>query len=302
MADTPNASLLDPIEVGLQQPPANREAEAYCATVIANLEGWKDIALPQSMEGLQPTTEQLDMRTRRLEILQKINPPPPMDMPSWDSLSWRVARLSSKMAGQGLNFPKPNPPHFTPSLGLLRSCVGSIWGMGPKSLYTFLEDEGELDEEDILCCTAQWLCHLAGQRFYKIVGSFDLRANCLFALDMSLEMDGRVGMLGPQGHQMVMRQPGDGLRRGAMGMPTAWAAKKACCGCCVCSCHSDSIGKTPVIPEVVKVRPMKKRSGRYGMKARVARVFRKLIFWRRHKSDTSDSDSSSITTSSTCLD
>ncbi|TGJ81437.1 hypothetical protein E0Z10_g7318 [Xylaria hypoxylon] len=192
MTDTLKSSMLDSVDVEPSKPSKNTAAEAYCATVISNLEGWKGLTLPCTRESRRATIEQLDTRVRRLENRLGINPPPPMDTPSWDSLMWRVARLHRNMAvGAGARWSAAPP--VTPTLSLLRSTVTSIGGIGPQSWALFTAGD-DLQEDDLLEAAAQFLCHLAGKRNLKIVGSFELKQICKLALDLSL---GTTGGLGP---------------------------------------------------------------------------------------------------------
>lgn len=80
------SEMLDPIEAEFSKPSESMLAPSYCATVISNLEGWKGIMLLSNKEHKSLKIDKLDMRVRRLENMEGINPPPPMDTPSWDSL------------------------------------------------------------------------------------------------------------------------------------------------------------------------------------------------------------------------
>ncbi|KAI0187765.1 hypothetical protein EV127DRAFT_344042 [Xylaria flabelliformis] len=280
---------MDSIDVELSKPSTNKEAQAYCATVISNLEGWRGIALPGGKEGGQITIIQLDTRVRRLENIDGINPPPPMDMPSWDSLSWRVARLHRKMP-QGPISRKlySTPPHITATLELLRSTVASIGGVGPQSWAAFIEKEESLEGDGLVQAAAQFLCYLAGKRGYKTIGSFGLQPTCTMALDLSLDVDAS----GPKIIQVN--------RPRSMGAipQVPLPVQKACCGCCGCYCHKSSGPKPSVLSWATKKYYKEKRASRTGVKARIAGVFRRLAFWKRRCEDDTDSDASSTTTSS----
>ncbi|KAI3336929.1 hypothetical protein HD806DRAFT_517924 [Xylariaceae sp. AK1471] len=298
--DTLKPSMLDPIDVELLKPSANMAAEAYCATVVSNIEGWKGATLPRTKESRRATIDQLDTRVRRLESMDGINPPPPMDTPSWDSLTWRIARLHRKMPPGpvgALNALRATPPHITPTTALLQSTVTSIGGIGPQSWAVFVEKEEEdLEGDDLLHAAAQFLCYLAGRRSYKVVGSFELKQNCVLALDLSLDADAKSGFyVGPA-------FPAMGPKRQAMPRPAPVPFSKACCGCCGCSCHNANSATVAPKPSVLRWMTGKyheeKRASRTGVKARIAGAFRKLAFWRRHSGHETDSDVSSITTRS----
>ncbi|KAF2972855.1 hypothetical protein GQX73_g831 [Xylaria multiplex] len=281
--------MLESIDTGPLKPSQNTAAEGYCATVISNLEGWRGLSLPCTRESWHPTIGQLDTRARRLENMGAIHPPPPMDAVTWDSLMWRVARLHRKMLpGPGMIRLSVAPP-ITPSLALLRSTVNSIGGAGLQPWALLAEKDEELEEDDLLLIAAQFLCHLAGRRYLKIVGSFELKQNCKLALDLSLEADANSGLYaGPFPH-------------GQRAMPRAglFPLQKGCCGCCACSCHNITNSPNPRVVNVVKCMPRRyhkeEREGRTGFKPWIAGMFRKLRFGRRRGGRETDSDASSIT-------
>ncbi|KAI1752928.1 hypothetical protein F4782DRAFT_106441 [Xylaria castorea] len=294
---------MDSIDVELSKTSTNREAQAYCVTVISNLEGWKGWALASTKECRQPTIVQLDTRIRRLECRDGINPPPPLDMPSWDSLVWRVARLHRRMPQGPVSINKlfSMPPHITGTLELLRSIVASIGGVGPQSWAVLIEKEENLEGDDLLQTAAQFLCYLAGRRGYKIIGSFDLQQICSLALDLSLDADANSGFYTGSPFQAARPMQMMGGQPPLVGPKSV--QKKGCCGCCGCSCHA-AVAK-PILKWMVGGKYHKERkASRTGVKARIAGVFRKLAFWKRHRGDDTDSDASSITTrtSSTIAD
>ncbi|KAI0486632.1 hypothetical protein F4859DRAFT_308421 [Xylaria cf. heliscus] len=307
MEDVRKPGMLDPIDdIDLLKKPTNTEAQAYCATVISNLEGWRCWGLPSGKEGRGLTIAHLDTRIRRLESVDNINPPPPMDMPSWDSLMWRVARLHRKMPQGGLSISRltATPPPIQASADLLRTTVASIGGAGPQSWAAFAAESEETldgDDDDLVRAAAQFLCYLAGRRGHKHVGTFNLATNCALALNLSLDADANAGYyVGNAFH--VVGGGGGGPRprhHGVMGaavMPPL-AAKKLCCGCCGCYCHKDDEVKPSVQRWMTGKYYEEKRANRTGFKGRIARAFRKLAFWRRRRLGT-DSDASSISTRS----
>jgi hypothetical protein len=297
--------MSDPIDVELSKPGANMAAVAYCATVVANLEGWKGGTLPPTREGRRPTIEQLDTRVRRLENRDGINPPPPMDTPSWDSLTWRVARLHRQMpigpvgvVGPLNGLVRAMPPHITPTMALLQSTVTSIAAVGPQSWAAFVEKDEDLEGDDLLQAAAQFLCYLAGARRYKMAGSFELLHNCVLALDLALDTDTNAGPpMPPAFHHVNPKARGPMMPR-----PVRARAVKACCGCCGCACHNANIVTAAPKPGVLSWMTKKyhedRRARRTGVKARIAGAFRKLAFWRRSSGNETDSDVSSISTRS----
>ncbi|KAI0971085.1 hypothetical protein F4678DRAFT_92057 [Xylaria arbuscula] len=289
MADKLKPDMLDSVDAGLSKPTPVVLAHAYCATVISNLEGWRGFKLSSAKEISEVTISQVDTRIRRLEMTANINPPPPVDIPSWDSLMWRVARLHRMMpAGATTIRFGAAPPLITPSLDLLRTTMASIGGVGLQSWAVFTEGDDLEKGDRIISAAAQYLCNLAGKRGFKIIGSFELALNCSLALELSLDKDANPRLyIGPRTHPM----PGQGL----VGSP-ARSPLKTCCGCCSCSCHTGP-GLFPRVVNVTKPKRAKQRN----VKARIANVFRKLAFWRRCRSaddSDSDSDASSTTTGS----
>ncbi|KAI0439581.1 hypothetical protein F4803DRAFT_31320 [Xylaria telfairii] len=272
------------------------EAQAYCATVISNLEGWKGWQLPCNKERFRPTIAQLEPRIRHMEQMDGINPPPPMDMPSWDSLVWRAARLHRRMPRGPLlvNGLFVMPPHITASAELLRGTVAAIGGVGPQSWAAFVQKEESLERDDLLTAAAQFLCFLAGRRGYKINSSFVLDDVCRLALDLSLDADANAGIYAGNAFQGIRPKP-----RGGVMAPPPPLPMKGCCGCCSCSCHNTTrdVAKPSVLKWMTNKYHEEKRANRTGVKARIARMFGKLAFWRRHGDET-DSDTSSISTRS----
>lgn len=318
MADMLKPGMLDSIDTETLKPSTDMAAASYCATVIANLEGWRGANPPTTREGRRATIERLDVRIRRLEERDGINPPPPMDTPSWDSLLWRVARLHRKMVQPPMagNRLPASPPHIKPTMALLRSTAASLGGAAAARSWPAhvkkedgeqpfgAKDENEYDDDDeYIEATAQFLAYLAGSLGYKIIGSFELPQNCKLALDLSLELDATnsgfpVGpAMPPVLHSRPVPYPGAGTR---MGPPLPRVppphVRKACCGCCVCACHSKDAPKPGVLKWMTGKYAEEKQARRTGFKARIGAAFRKLAFWRRSRGDDSDSDASSITT------
>ncbi|KAI0202723.1 hypothetical protein F4808DRAFT_419687 [Astrocystis sublimbata] len=268
------------IDVEPSKSSVTTESQAYCATVVANLEGFKDWALP-SYERCRATLAQLDARIRALENASCISPPPPMDVPSWDSLVWRVTRLHLQPHLQPAWITdkaytsRVNAAPLEPSIELLRSTVAAIGGTGRQSWAVFIGEKDQvLDDDAFLQAAAQFLSNLAGKQRYKITGSFELRDNCSIALNLSLQADVNPAF----------------FYRGAR--PTV--------GSISCNCHCQGPARMSMprpARKIVNVRPKKHR--RTGVKARIARVFGKLAFWRRRHGNDSDSDASSMTSKST---
>ncbi|KAI0188694.1 hypothetical protein F4808DRAFT_446068 [Astrocystis sublimbata] len=243
------------IDVEPSKSSVTTESQAYCATVVANLEGFKDWALP-SYERCRATLAQLDARIRALENASCISPPPPMDVPSWDSLpAWITDKAYTS---------RVNAAPLEPSIELLRSTVAAIGGTGRQSWAVFIGEKDQvLDDDAFLQAAAQFLSNLAGKQ-----------DNCSIALNLSLQADVNPAF----------------FYRGAR--PTV--------GSISCNCHCQGPARMSMprpARKIVNVRPKKHR--RTGVKARIARVFGKLAFWRRRHGNDSDSDASSMTSKST---
>ncbi|KAI1823582.1 hypothetical protein F4861DRAFT_509936 [Xylaria intraflava] len=181
------------------RPDWDMAAQVYCATVIANLEGWRGETLPSTKEGRRLTIDQLEARIRHLESIDGIDPPPPMDVQSWDSLIYRAARLHRHMPqGPLISIYKQmtRPLPIAPTVGLLRRAVTVLGGVGPQSWTAFIGGDEDIDDDDLLQAAAQFLCYLVGKQSCKLVGSFKLELNCALALDMSLDAETNTGLYG----------------------------------------------------------------------------------------------------------
>lgn len=142
-----------------------------CAGIIANLEGISSIPLPEQPES-KPTLVLLERRARVLEARKNIIPPPPVAETNWESLAWRVCRLSrrSYLAAplqQSRNvqalFTALVPDASDVSLEKLRDLVDNVPSREPKPswLHGKMVDE---EEDEIIYLLFQHLCHVRGQR------------------------------------------------------------------------------------------------------------------------------------------
>ncbi|KAI1816790.1 hypothetical protein GGS20DRAFT_583137 [Poronia punctata] len=264
---------------------SNEAAEMYCMTAIANIEGRHLVPFPYARSN-QTTIEQLDSRIRTLEILESIDPPPPTDLPSWDSLIWRVARIHRKTI---LQLPKTAPPHIIPSEALLKATLNSVPGgflrLPPQSWGQLVENSGDSDlkGDDLLRLASQFLCHSAGWLGYKAAGSFDLAYTCGLALDLSLHADAipRNARATPILLSAVPWPAPPGLRALPAGPPRLASGSR-----CSCSCHTSTIG----------LHDKPKRASNSVFRACVVRICEKLGFRRRSELDYEESASYSSST------
>ncbi|KAI8966844.1 hypothetical protein F5Y11DRAFT_6355 [Daldinia sp. FL1419] len=251
-------------------------AEVYCICVIAYMEGRRAASrIPEPRVELSSTLEALDKRARQLEVAFRVTPPPPFLEITWDSLTWRVCRLSRLQVPAQL-LKKAPPLGNAASMPLLKCAISTI---SVQSQLTFPETE-DLDEKEFLKSAAQWLYFFSGRRNLEIrTPSFRFEDICSLALDLSLEVEsGRPwnrrplpppGLLAPQSFNN-------------------WGAR--CCSCCSCNCHRRSRRDSSVSSDGSSHRSTHCR------KWPVLGWFRKLAFWRRRRivDDSSSSSSGTI--------
>ncbi|KAI4869491.1 hypothetical protein F4820DRAFT_11702 [Hypoxylon rubiginosum] len=266
-------------------------AEAYCACIIANVEGLKHIPLPSDVE-LKLTLEALDTRARRVESRSYITPPPPMLDASWDSLTWRVCRLARLRTGRRI-LKKAPPLSDIVSLPFLRSLMTTLDGFQPQPLHPLhlqqvqlaqrsfsWPEKDDVEDKEFLGRVAQWLCHIAGLRGFQVENTtFELKSICSLAIDLSLETES--GPPFARGPGMVPPMPGARVVPGRVG----------CCNCCTHGCQGPpgpGRGRAPSVSSVAS-----SRSGRGGCaKWKLFGWVKKLAFWRRKR--VTDDDASSL--------
>ncbi|KAI2618730.1 hypothetical protein GGS26DRAFT_352203 [Hypomontagnella submonticulosa] len=248
-------------------------ADVYCACVISNIEGMRsaNVITPIPAD-FDSTLEALDSRVRRLEASFRVTPPPPLTDASWDSLTWRVCRLSRSSSGTGLK--KAPALGNAASLPLLKSAIATI---NTQSRVPWPGDDA-VGEKQFLGLAAQWLCHYAGQRRVEIKDpSFQLEHVCCLALDLCLETEAGFPRTAPYGRPA-----------GPMGvppLPPSIHPKKACCGCCSCHCHKNSRSRDSSVDSDAS-----SRRGRWSAFGWV----KKLAFWRKKRVMDDDSSMGTI--------
>ncbi|KAK6950073.1 hypothetical protein Daesc_008397 [Daldinia eschscholtzii] len=247
-------------------------AEVYCICVIAYMEGRRS----RPRGELSSTLEALDKRTRQLETISQVTPPPPFLEITWDSLTWRVCRLS-RLLPPAPALKKAPPLGNAASLSLLKCAISAI---RVENQIPWLEDE-ELEEKEFLKLAAQWLYYYAGQRNLDIrKPSFKFEDVCSLALDLSLEAES-----GLHWNRRPIPSPPHPII-----YPAINARRSRCCGCCTCNCHRHLRSRRD--SSVSSDGSSRERScrGRWP----VLGWFRKLAFWRRRRI-VDDSSSSSGT-------
>ncbi|KAI1640962.1 hypothetical protein F4809DRAFT_637096 [Biscogniauxia mediterranea] len=253
---------------------ANYMAESYCACAIANFEGLRRIDFPTGSR-LRVTLEELDGRVRRLESIDGIARPPPMQEPSWDTLTWRISRLPRSVPEMPV--PSRVPSYIRTSLPLLKSTAEGM----PAPVPMAWPDESRVGERELLGLVVQWLCYVAGRRSFRANSiPFEVGAVCSLALDLSLSFESR---------------PGHPLNRSPLPMPGPiptgpGVPGRSCFGPCACSYE-----KTRLRDDLRSVLDEYHRDffRRRGARRRVAGWFKKLAFWRRKRVDDDDDDDAS---------
>ncbi|KAI0480763.1 hypothetical protein GGR56DRAFT_289128 [Xylariaceae sp. FL0804] len=106
--------------------------QMHCVCAISNIEGLMRLPPPGDAEGnygVGATLEALDLRLRRLEAMDRwAASPPPMLLPTWDSLAWRLLRL--RPGGKPPPHPmQAMPRHLQGSLPLLIDTMLTLHGV-----------------------------------------------------------------------------------------------------------------------------------------------------------------------------
>ncbi|KAI0603433.1 hypothetical protein F4775DRAFT_32097 [Biscogniauxia sp. FL1348] len=261
---------------------ANYMAESYCACAIANFEGLRHIDFPTGNR-LRVTLEELDSRVRRLESTDGIARPPPMQEPSWDTLTWRISRLPRPVPETPV--PRRVPSYLSTSLALLKSTAEGMPAPVPTIDWPD-ESKADEDERELLSRVAQWLCYVAGRRSFRVDSvPFEVGAVCSLALDLSLSFESRPG------HPLNRRPfPAPGPFPTGSGVPG-----RSYFGPCVCSYQ-----KARLRDDLRSILDEYNRDcGRRGARWRVTGWFKKLAFWRRRRVDEDDASTVSTLSSDT---
>ncbi|KAI1661703.1 hypothetical protein F4813DRAFT_385381 [Daldinia decipiens] len=247
-------------------------AEVYCTCVIAYMEGRR----PPPRSEMSSTLEALDKRARQLEATSQVTPPPPFTETTWDSLTWRVCRLS-RLLPPAKALKKAPPLGNAASLSLLKGAISTI---SVQNQIPWSVDD-DLEEKEYIKLAAQWLYFYAGQRNVEIRHpSFKFENVCSLALDLSLEAE--------SGYPWNRRPiPPPGL----MAPPMFNTQRARCCGCCSCSCHRNSRSRRDSSVSSDGSSHRSSRRGRWP----VLGWFKRLAFWRRRRiADDSSSSSGTI--------
>ncbi|KAI1467230.1 uncharacterized protein F4812DRAFT_431709 [Daldinia caldariorum] len=248
-------------------------AEVYCICVIAYMDGRS--ACPGSE--LSTSLEALDKRTRQLEAISQVTPPPPFVEITWDSLTWRVCRLS-RLLPPVAALKKAPPLGNAASLSLLKCAIAAI---AVENQIPWLEDD-DVEEKEFLKLAAQWLYYFAGRRHVEIrKPSLKFEDVCSLALDLSL--DAEPGVRWNRSSVPLPPRP--------LLYPPVNAQRSRCCGCCTCACHRHLRSRRD---SSVSSGDSSRRSTCHG-RWRALGWFRKLAFWRRKRiADDSLSSSGTI--------
>jgi hypothetical protein len=281
------------------------------AGIIANIQGVVRMDLDPKPA---MTLSDLDQRLRRLEESQSITPPPALLDPTWESLAWRLCRLSHDP-----NFHHTRGPisrgvrELTPTLPF--SCLittDSPSNDGDDNEITSIQSPITLQkasdivysikytpwlpkrpgsiqptapilngpEDKDFAHTVQRLLHVAGDRGI-LIKSVPTTLAQLYALAADVAIDAEASKVGP-GHMPPLGPIGRPVRPPPM---HPGAITKPCCGCCACTCHGDGGDDDTNTTASATV------SGRPGV---LRRVFgfgwvRGLMCWRKKRDFSDDS-------------
>ncbi|KAH9900365.1 hypothetical protein F4778DRAFT_137981 [Xylariomycetidae sp. FL2044] len=274
----------------------NDAVQHYCICVLSNIEGLKNVVLPTGSEA-RATIENLDRRTRGIESMMRIAAPPPMLETSWDSLAWRICRLERLLSHVRIPINLLPPGFETVSVSLLQSILASIPATHSTARAFVWPEKEDLEEKELIELAAQWLWHMAGLRGMRIVHvNLELKAVCMAGADISLMAERPfIGPYTPPGGQGPVHPHGIPPAPHIINMRAPPHRKKACCGCCICSCHKRESGLRDDSSSSIVLR--RRRRGRW------CGWLQKLAFWRRNKfNDAASFITTSSSSSSTIAD
>ena len=269
----------------LRPPSSDAMAELRIAGIVANLEGYYRLKLPQ--DALDFVSEvSLESRVRALEARQRINSPPPIMESSLESIAWRVWRLKSKLTAKPAKppsrFAELMPDTSDISLEKLRVAAAAL---GLPGAFATPWPKTDTDEV-LLSVIVQKLCHVCGFRWQVLEPVPVERADIYAAIvEASLEAE---TCFAP------FAAPPPGWQKG---IPNA---KKGCCGCCSCNCHHranaiirhvNSTRRSTAGSSASSISDVPKRKTRFDW-------LKKLFCWRRREVIVVDDDASSVTSSS----
>ncbi|KAK7415953.1 hypothetical protein QQX98_005526 [Neonectria punicea] len=279
---------------------ATERAQINCVAIIAGLEGKNRLILPEDPVSSSSLAE-LSTRVRRLETQHGITLPPPSLSPTWDSLALRICRVQQKSHAK---YPRTKvadnsfafmiPDGMDVSVETLQTLCSDLCRPRPPlfSVAAAMPWPKCASDEEMLDVIRQRLCHSAGAHGILVapipITRIEIYAQ-LVALTLKIEEPEpqvRPGM--PPVGMGGMRAPG--------------AAKKSCCGCCLCYCHNNVQPGRSVLPRdtgkrwpnIINVQPRRRKSAGFGW-------LKKLAFWRRSKYD-DDWSSTTSGRSSTIVD
>lgn len=260
--------------------------------IIANLEGRNNTFLPEDLVA-NSTLAELNTRVRHLENHHGITLAPPSLNTTWDSLALRICRVKQKT---DLSYPTRGttdsefasmvPEDLDISIDTLQTLCSDLVRNHPPIPAPAWPKCAHDDE--MLDVIRQRLCHAAGRNRIAVtpipISRLDIYAQ-LIAITLKLE----------EGDLPYMRGPG----------PVPPVPKKACCGCCLCACHTSP----PRVPGIYRHGNRRApRSYGYGSERVVPKRktfgfgwMKRLAFWRRSKVN-DDASSYTSRTGSTFVD
>ncbi|KAH6997279.1 hypothetical protein EDB80DRAFT_727524 [Ilyonectria destructans] len=273
--------------------PESRVMQMKFGGIIANLEGRNITFLPEDLLA-NSTLAELNTRVRRLETHHAITLAPPSLATTWDSLALRICRVKQKTdvayPTKGTidsDFASMVPDNLDISIDTLQTLCSDLARYHPSAPAPSWPKCAHDDE--MLDVIRQRLCHTAGRNRIVVtpipISRLDVYAQ-LVGVTLKLE----------EGELPYMR-----------GIPGALppAPKKACCGCCLCTCHTSPPRNQGIYVHESRRAP---RSYGYGSEREVPKRktfgfgwLKGLAFWRRSKVN-DDASSYTSRTGSTIVD
>ncbi|KAK6075469.1 hypothetical protein SCUP515_05902 [Seiridium cupressi] len=187
---------------------------------VAGLEGLRSVELTKS--SFEITPQSLDTRILKLEKRTRINPPPPMLEPTWESLEYRTRRISRLIFNRLQRFSVQEG--FT---DVQPEAVRTALLRLDPELWALFSEENEKKVD--LSTATQFLCYIAGRHSLELTSQIkSLNHLYDFAIELCLRLEQSTG----GGPPPPPRHPG------MLSVPQR-RPKKAC-GCCACGCHNNT--------------------------------------------------------------
>lgn len=242
-----------------------------CAGTVAYLEGANGIPLPDDILESNNLTA-IESRVRRLERKSFITNPPPGLTPTWDSLTMRLCRLTSRTTF--IN--KKELPHVEGliealsdgsevSIETFKTMCIDIMQPGSRMISsdkvaTPISWPKSDDVEDTLTVVREYMCYAAGKN-HVLPGFVPVSRQQIYRhlVHLTILFDSsntltRSGLPGPMNPPWARPPP---FRQGNRHSNQ----NRSCCKCCSCSCHDDQHSDTSSDTESILSVPKKRFPG-----------------------------------------